>query len=294
MEQKDLEKQVLEEMNEENSAEEVASETAEVIVNEEASEVLEASERKVVVKLNVDYRTLKYYNVYVLKHVRKFYLLYAIFLVLLIGGGVYSIIAKTYIVAALMGVFALYLVYQMFSIERTIDRQLTAHFMRRRPQVQEYTFTDEGIKVTPADGGDPIEYEWVYVTHIYEIPQFYYLYLGKQPIIVDRNEEMILEGTKEDLDGIIAAQATKKPYKKLDKNILKEPVEFNYPDYDAMDAARAEEEAARDAAALEENTKEESEEEAPVEAEVVEEEKVEADQPEASSEEEKPADTKEE
>ena len=218
---------------------------------ETQEEVLEASERKVVVKLNVDYRTLKYYNVYVLKHVRKFYWLYAIFLLLLIGGGVYSIIVKTYIVAALMGVFALYLLYQMLTIEKTIDRQLTAHFMRRRPQVQEYTFTDEGITVTPNDGGEPINYEWVYVTHIYEIPQFYYLYLGKQPIIVDRNEEMIVEGTKEDLEGIIAAQATKKPYKKLEKNILKEPVEFNYPDYDAMDAARAEEEAA--AAQIEEN-----------------------------------------
>ena len=245
MEQKDLEKEVLEELNEKEN-EEVVEEPKET-----QEEVLEASERKVVVKLNVDYRTLKYYNVYVLKHVRKFYWLYAIFLLLLIGGGVYSIIVKTYIVAALMGVFALYLLYQMLTIEKTIDRQLTAHFMRRRPQVQEYTFTDEGITVTPNDGGEPINYEWVYVTHIYEIPQFYYLYLGKQPIIVDRNEEMIVEGTKEDLEGIIAAQATKKPYKKLEKNILKEPVEFNYPDYDAMDAARAEEEAA--AAQIEEN-----------------------------------------
>ena len=160
---------------------------------------------------------------------------------------VYSIIVKTYVVVALMGVFALYLVYQMLSIEKTIDRQLTSHFMRRRPQVQEYTFTDEGITVNPADGGDPINYEWVYVTHIYQIPQFYYLYLGKQPIIVDRNEDMIIEGTKEDLEGIIATQATKKPFKSLDKNILKEPVEFNYPDYDAMDAARAEEQAALEA-----------------------------------------------
>lgn len=264
MEQKDLEKEVLDELNENNQPQEEQTEEA------GEAEVLEASERKVVVKLNVDYRTLKYYNVYVLKHVRKFYLLYAIFLLLLIGGGVYSIIAQTYIVAALMGVFALYLVYQMFSIEKTIDRQLTSHFMRRRPQVQEYTFTDEGIKVTPNDGGDPIEYEWLYVTHIYEIPQFYYLYLGKQPIIVDRNEEMIIEGNKEDLEGIIAAQAQKKPYKKLDKNILKEPVEFNYPDYDAMDAAKAEAEA-EEVKELENNSEEAKDDETLVEAEVVEE-----------------------
>ena len=74
---------------------------------------------------------------------------------------------------------------------------------------------------------------------------------------------MILEGTKEDLEGIIATQATKKPFKSLDKNILKEPVEFNYPDYDAMDAARAEEQAA-----LEESNEEAKAEET-VEAEVV-------------------------
>ena len=266
MEQKDLEKEVLEELN--ASEEPKSEETSEA--NETNEEVLEASTRKVRVKLNVDYRTLKYYNVYVLKYVRKFYWLYAIFLLLLVGGMVYSIIVKTYVVVALMGVFALYLVYQMLSIEKTIDRQLTAHFMRRRPQVQEYIFTDEGITVAPADGGDPINYEWVYVTHIYQIPQFYYLYLGKQPIIVDRNEDMIIEGTKEDLEGIIASQATKKPFKSLDKNILKEPVEFNYPDYDAMDAARAEEQAAL------EESKEENKAEEPVEAEVVEENKEDA------------------
>lgn len=266
MEQKDLEKEVLEELN--ASEEPKSEETSEA--NETNEEVLEASTRKVRVKLNVDYRTLKYYNVYVLKYVRKFYWLYAIFLLLLVGGMVYSIIVKTYVVVALMGVFALYLVYQMLSIEKTIDRQLTAHFMRRRPQVQEYIFTDEGITVAPADGGDPINYEWVYVTHIYQIPQFYYLYLGKQPIIVDRNEDMIIEGTKEDLEGIIAAQATKKPFKSLDKNILKEPVEFNYPDYDAMDAARAEEQAAL------EESKEENKAEETVEAEVVEENKEDA------------------
>ena len=263
MEQKDLEKEVLEELN---ASEEPKSEET----SETSEEVLEASTRKVRVKLNVDYRTLKYYNVYVLKYVRKFYWLYAIFLLLLVGGMVYSIIVKTYVVVALMGVFALYLVYQMLSIEKTIDRQLTAHFMRRRPQVQEYIFTDEGITVAPADGGDPINYEWVYVTHIYQIPQFYYLYLGKQPIIVDRNEDMIIEGTKEDLEGIIASQATKKPFKSLDKNILKEPVEFNYPDYDAMDAARAEEQAAL------EESKEETKAEETIEAEVVEENKEDA------------------
>ena len=234
MESKNLEKEVLEELNE--GEKEVIEEESD---NNE--EVLEASSRKVVVKLNVDYRTLKYYNVYVLKYVRKFYVFYAIFMLLLIGGGVYSIIVGTYIVAALMGVFALYLLYQMLTIEKTIDRQLTSHFMRKRPQVQTYTFTDEGITVTPADGGDPIVYEWVYVSNIHQIPQFYYLYLGKQPIIVDRNEEMIIEGTKEDLEGIIETQASKKPFKKLDKSILKEPVTFNYPDYDAMEAASASE-----------------------------------------------------
>ncbi|MBO4623592.1 MAG: hypothetical protein J5691_06920 [Bacilli bacterium] len=262
MSQKDLEKEVLEEISAEETNDEILPESDK---EENQEEVLEASTRKVRVKLNVDYRTLKYYNVYVLKYVRKFYWLYAIFLLLLIGGIVYSVIVKTYVVVALMAVFALYLVYQMLSIERTIDRQLTAHFMRRRPQVQEYTFTDEGITVVPAEGGDPINYEWVYVTHIYQIPQFYYLYLGKQPIIVDRNEDMILEGTKEDLEGIIASQATKKPFKSLDKNILKEPVEFNYPDYDAMDAARAEEQAS-----LEENKEEDKPADA-AEAEVVEE-----------------------
>lgn len=253
MEEKDLEKQTLEEINPEVNQEETLEETNE--------EVLEASTRKVVVKLNVDYRTLKYYNVYVLKHVRKFYLLYAIFMLLLIGGGVYSIIVKTYIVSALMGVFALYLLYQMLTIEKTIDRQLTAHFMRKRPQVQTYTFTDEGITVEPADGGEPIVYEWVYVSTIYQIPQFYYLYLGKQPIIVDRNPEMIIEGTKEDLEGIIASQAEKKPFKKLDKNILKEPVEFNYPDYDAMEAAVTEEKEAIEEASEAEVTEVETVEE---------------------------------
>lgn len=250
MEEKDLEKQVLEEID---------AQPVEEAKEENETEVLEASERKVVVRLNVDYRTLKYYNVYVLKYVRKFYLIYALFIALLLGGVVYSIIAQSYIITALMGVFALYMVYQMFTIDKTVDRQLTGHFLRRRPQVQEYTFTDEGIKITPTDGGDPIDYEWIYVTSIHQTPQFYYLYLGKQPVIVDRREEMIIEGTKEDLEGIIASQAEKKPFKIINKEILKEPVEFNYPDYDAMEEAQRqaeEENKANEVEAIEENTSE--------------------------------------
>ena len=278
MEEKDLEKQTLEEINAEPVSEEAeVMEETEVLEAEENNEeeVLEASSRNVVVKLNVDFRTLMYYNLYVLKHVRKFYWLYAIFMLLLVGGATYAIIVKTFIVAALMGVFALYLLYQMLTIEKTIDRQLTAHFMRRRPQTQIYTFTDEGITVAPADGGDPIVYEWVYVSSIYQIPQFYYLYLGKQPVIVDRNPEMIIEGTKEDLDGIIMAQAAKKPYKRLDKDILKEPVEFAYHDYDAMEEAQAEQAKEDEPAKLEEGEAEpveDAEVNEAVEAEVVEEE----------------------
>ena len=66
MEEKDLEKKVLEEID---------AQPVEEAKEENETEVLEASERKVVVRLNVDYRTLKYYNVYVLKYVRKFYLI---------------------------------------------------------------------------------------------------------------------------------------------------------------------------------------------------------------------------
>ena len=117
MSQKDLEKEVLEEISAEETNDEILPESDK---EENQEEVLEASTRKVRVKLNVDYRTLKYYNVYVLKYVRKFYWLYAIFLLLLIGGIVYSVIVKTYVVVALMAVFALYLVISLSYILLTI------------------------------------------------------------------------------------------------------------------------------------------------------------------------------
>ena len=82
------------------------------------------------------------------------------------------------------------------------------------------------------DPENPIEYDWSFVTEILEMPQFYILMIGKGvPIIVDRSDEALLEGTKENLDAIIKEKAALKPYKRTEEDIVKRPITFVHPVY---------------------------------------------------------------
>lgn len=221
MEDKNLEQQVLEELNNE---EELAPQVT----------------KEVKVLLNVDYKTLTYYNVYYMKNIKHFNIVYLIMIIVAIGFGVYNYIAtKSIPLSVIMLIFAGYMLYSMLSFEKTIDKQLSQHFRVSRPVKQVYTINNLGFSVH-TEGKEDISYEWTYVSNVHITNNYYYLFLGKTPLIIDRNPENLIEGTSEDLDAIIEEVALAKPVKRCTKEIVKNFKDFDYPDYDEMERARAE------------------------------------------------------
>lgn len=108
-------------------------------------------------------------------------------------------------------------------LEKKLDQQLAGFFRGRPVTTQTVEIDEESVKVTRSlDPENPIEYDWSYINQIYEMPQYYMLMVGKGiPIIIDRSEEALLEGTKESLDAIIQEKAQLKPYKKTEEDLAK-------------------------------------------------------------------------
>ena len=186
--------------------------------------------RTVKLRLRIDFKAMKYFNMYNLKYKKKFMWFYIGMIILCIGAGAVTIYQKQYILGIVFAVFALYLIYQTVKMESMIDRQIANYFYQRRPVEQVLEIDDEKIKISsPKDPEKSVEYDWLQVTAIHEIPQYFYLFLNKQPLIVDKDENMILEGNHQD---IIYEKTSGKPYKKIEKEIVKNPITFVHPEFD--------------------------------------------------------------
>ncbi len=190
-------------------------------------------EKKVIVKNTIDFRTMKHFYMYNLKS-KNFLLIYGIFagLCLVLAGvalGVPLLKGDTvdWFLPAALAAFSLYLLYTIITIEKKIDTNIANHFMSRRPSEQFLTITDEAVVVSyGTDLENPITYEWLMITKIHEVADFYYLFSGKQLILIDKDPNALLEGDEETLKEIIKAQIAVKPYKKYDKKLFKNPITF--------------------------------------------------------------------
>ncbi|HHU55066.1 MAG TPA: hypothetical protein GXZ48_00045 [Acholeplasmataceae bacterium] len=192
-------------------------------------------DKSVKLRLRIDYKAMKYFNVYNLKYKKKFFLYYIALIVICVGAGVATIITKNYFLSVLFGIFAIYLIYQLLNVEKIIDRQISSYFHVNRPIEQNIEINDENIIITSVNNPERvITYEWVHITSIHEIPQYYFLFLNKQPILLSKDEQDIIEGSQEELAKIIHEKAAAKPYKVVNKEIIHGDVTFDYPDYDAM------------------------------------------------------------
>lgn len=192
---------------------------------------------KTITKL--DFRTLKYCNLFLMKFQRRSKLWILVTVLLSAGIIVYDIVKiRTWIFAALGGVFILYSLYQFFSLEKKLDQQLTAFFRGRPVTTQTVELDSEKVKVTRSfDPENPIEYDWSYINQIFEMPQYYMLMVGKgTPIIIDRSEEALLMGTKDELDAIIQEKASLKPYKKTEEDLVKRPITFVHEELPSAEA----------------------------------------------------------
>src|SRR5690554_2054682 len=117
-------------------------------------------EKSVKLKLRIDYKAMKYFNIYNLKYKRKFYLYYLILIAICIGGCVATIISKSYFLSVLFGLFGIYLIYQLLNVEKMIDRQITAYFQHHRPIEQEIMIDEENITISsPRNPEKELAYE---------------------------------------------------------------------------------------------------------------------------------------
>ncbi len=221
------------ELKENAEVKEEVTESKEEEKPQELEEVQEAQGASVKLTTSLDYRTMKYLNIYLLKYKRKTFLLYGILIVLSIAAAVYLGISskgKDYIWIILFGLVILYTCYQAFSMERNLDKHLKNFFTTHKPIDQTYTVSSENIKLSVST--DPTRedtFDWAYISEIAEIPQYYFLFIsGSTPMVFDKNN--IIEGSLEELEEIIKEKTALKPYKKLDKEIIKKPITFVQPE----------------------------------------------------------------
>ncbi|MGD9887616.1 MAG: hypothetical protein AB7T03_06655 [Bacilli bacterium] len=184
---------------------------------------------KTITKL--DFRTLKYCNLFLIKYRRKAYIWFIITAVLSLGIAVYDFLvikSQYYMFAILSILFVFYSLYQMLTVEKKLDTSLIRFFQNRAVSTQIVEIDEEKITVTRSlDPNNPTTYEWAYISEIDEMPQFYMLMVGKNaPIIIDRSLENVMDGTLETLDAIIKDKIPSKPYKVVMKDIVKIPITY--------------------------------------------------------------------
>ena len=187
-----------------------------------------------------DYKTMKYLNLYLVKYKRKTLLLYIVMIVLSVGAGAYLFISSlgsengpNYVWPVAFALIAAYTIFQMVTIERNLDKHLRNYFATRPLLTEEVELDSEKLTITVCvKPNKPNDYDWAYVSEIVELPQYYFLFMtNNTPIILEKNLDAFLEGDLEDLKALITEKAASKPFKKLDKEIVKKPIpQINYID----------------------------------------------------------------
>lgn len=196
---------------------------------------------KIVTKL--DFRALKYCNLFIMKYKRNMLLYTIILFVLPLIVIFFDIFRfKYYYPAAIAGLYMAWLIYRLVSLETKLDQDLARYFSTRRVMTHTVEISDEKILLYYSGETSPIDFDWSFITEIYEMPQYYVLMAGRSPIIIDRRAEAVLEGSQEDLTKIINEKAQTKPHKKVEHDIVKKPITFVHPEFPEPEITEADEE----------------------------------------------------
>lgn len=192
--------------------------------------------KKIKMTLRIDYKAMKFYNMYNLIYRKHFLWFYVALAFLCLVGALINVAPlvitswtrePNVLLAAIFLLFTGYLIYQITNLEKIVDRNISQYFYNRNPIEQYMTITEESITIaSPSDPAKQVTYDWISVTKIHEIREYYYLYLGKQPIIIAKDPNVILEGEYDDLIAIVQEKIKGKPYKKVDKIIVRRPITF--------------------------------------------------------------------
>ena len=197
-------------------------------------------------KTKYDFRTFKYFNYLTLKYNKKIHIWYLVLAIFALGGLVYTTFFMpnnlyttlttngenpNYLFPIVFLLIEIYLIWQIFNIEKRLDTQLIRMLGKRKPIEFIVEIDADEIRIFDAEKQDeePLtKYPWAYITSVNEIPEYYFLMSGKRPIVIDRREEMLLEGTKEELDILIKENSVAKPYKRFDNFVLKGRTDLEY------------------------------------------------------------------
>ena len=187
------------------------------------------------VKTKIDFKALKYANLYLMRVKRKSYLIFSILCAACIFGAVYSLISggmNNLLFAIIFFVFALYAVYTMLTFEKKVDNSLIKFFSQNAPMTQYIALDEDNISIClkGKDGLEKVSYDWAYVNEIHKLKDYYLMFLaGGMPIIIERNEETVIEGTMAEVDELIKNKGELKPYRVYEKELVKnfvDPVQY--------------------------------------------------------------------
>ena len=219
----------------------------EEVLEEQTEEVVEEEYvgKEVTTSIRYDYRTMKYYNMYnavIRRKVPMLYMIFGIGTIVLAGitfipdllkalkDPEYSL-TKSYFMLAIFAFFCFYFIKQALTFEKFVDRQITNHFATHKVAKQHIRIREDKITLIPVNKPEEaFSYDWVQITSIEEIDEFFFLYIGKSPLIIDKNPEMMIEGTYDQMLEIFEEKIAVKPYKRCDKKVIKTPITYVHQD----------------------------------------------------------------
>ena len=188
------------------------------------------------VETEYNYRTLKYTNMYVIRVHRKSWITSLVITLLTFAATAYILIAARsyFYFAIIMGLLGLFMVYNMLTEERRIDKQLKKYFAQHSPLKQKFLVNEDKIRViaTVGEKTQTADYPWAYIQSIEVIPEYIFLFVNTgSPLVFDTKDSAFTKGTKEEFNAILKEQATLKPYKFYDKKFFRNnDFDIVYPD----------------------------------------------------------------
>lgn len=233
---------------EEKNNEETIAETEEQTLQEAAENVKEEvveepyTGKEVTTSIRYDYRTMKYFNMYNAAIKRKLPIWYIVMAIISGVFAIYTVVdevialsknpeeglgVSTIIIATIFVFFTVYLFLQALRFENFVDKTISNHFLNHKVAEQHIKIREDKITLIPVNKPDEsFSYDWVQITSIEEINEFFFLYIGKSPLIIDKDPSKMIEGTYEEMLQIFDEKIAVKPYKKYEKQVVKKPITY--------------------------------------------------------------------
>ena len=100
-------------------------------------------------------------------------------------------------------------------------------FMNHKVAKQHIKIREDKITLIPVNKPEEsFSYDWAQITSIEEIEEFFFLYIGRSPLIIDKNPENMVEGTIDQMIEIFNEKIELKPYKKYNGKVVKKPITY--------------------------------------------------------------------